>query len=169
MKKLFFNYILISLLILTGLNFRAAAQNVQVEAKIDQTTIRIGDQTKLHLTVHQPVKELVNFPKLTDTITGKVMVVSAGKPDTSVDKNNQGSITVNQTYIITSFDAGTYVVPSFSFGTKAGVLKTNQLTLDVETVKVDTTKAIYDIKQPLIVSYTFLDWLRDNWYWVLGL
>ncbi|MFI5139893.1 MAG: hypothetical protein ACHQIM_18870, partial [Sphingobacteriales bacterium] len=168
MKKLFFSYILIPLLFLAGFNFKVAAQNVQVEAKIDQTTIRIGDQTKLRLTVHQPVKEQVNFPKLTDTITGKVLVVSAGKPDTAVDKNNQGSIIVSQTITITSFDAGTYVVPSFAFGTKAGVLKTNGLTLDVETVKVDTTKAIYDIKQPLIVSYTFLDWLRDNWYWVVG-
>ncbi|HAL82542.1 MAG TPA: hypothetical protein DCO83_10150 [Mucilaginibacter sp.] len=150
MKKLFFNYILVSLLFLTGFYFKAGAQNVQVEAKIDQTTIRIGDQTKLHLTVHQPVKEQVNFPKLTDTITGKVLIVSANKPDTAVDKNNQGSIMVSQTYTITSFDAGTYTVPQFAFGTKAGVLKTNELTLQVETVKVDTTKAIYDIKQPLV-------------------
>jgi hypothetical protein len=168
MKKLFFNYILVSLLFLTGFYFKAGAQNVQVEAKIDQTTIRIGDQTKLHLTVHQPVKEQVNFPKLTDTITGKVLIVSANKPDTAVDKNNQGSIMVSQTYTITSFDAGTYTVPQFAFGTKAGVLKTNELTLQVETVKVDTTKAIYDIKQPLVVSYTFFDWFRDNWYWVLA-
>ena len=32
---------------------------------------------------------------------------------------------------------------------------------------VDTTKAIYDIKQPLAVSYSILDWLRDNWLWVV--
>ena len=37
----------------------------------------------------------------------------------------------------------------------------------MQTVKVDTTKAIYDIKQPLKVSYTFFDWLKDNWIWVL--
>jgi hypothetical protein len=40
----------------------------------------------------------------------------------------------------------------------------------VQTVQVDTTKAIYDIKQPLAVSYTFWDWIKDHWIWVaLGL
>jgi hypothetical protein len=73
---------------------------------------------------------------------------------------------VVQSYTITSFDAGTYTMPPFSIGTIGGVLKTNEVTLQVETVKVDTTKGIYDIKQPLAVTYTFWDWLRDNWLWV---
>ena len=99
-----------------------------------------------------------------------MQIVSVNKPDTTVDKNDPKNITVIQSYTITSFDAGTYTIPSFAFGTKGGVIKTNELTLQVETVKVDTTKAIYDIKQPLAVTYTFFDWLRDNWYWVaLGL
>ena len=89
MKKKFFNYILASLLFLTCLCFKTQAQNIQVEAKLQQYTIRIGDQTKLFLSVHQPVKEHVNFPKLADTITGKVQVVSTGKPD----KSTQGRIT----------------------------------------------------------------------------
>src|SRR5260221_11581355 len=169
MKKQFFNYILV-FMFLTCFVFKAGAQNIQAEPKLQQYTIRIGDQTKLFLSVHQPVKERVNFPKLTDTITGKVQIVSVNKLDTTVDKNDPKNITVIQSYTITSFDAGTYTIPSFAFGTTGGVVKTNELTLQVETVKVDTTKAIYDIKQPLAVTYTFFDWLRDNWYWVaLGL
>ncbi len=166
MKKQFFNYILISLLFLTAFRLNAGAQNTRVEAKIDQTTIRIGDQTKLHLIVHQPAGMHVNFPKLADTLTGKVQIVGAGKPDTTADKNDAKNITVDQTYTITGFDAGTYSIPSFTFGTSGGPLKTNELTLQVATVKVDTTKGIYDIKQPLVVSYTFFDWLKDNWYLV---
>ena len=81
MKKKSFYYILASMLFLTGICFKTKAQNIQVEAKLQQYTIRIGDQTKLFLSAHQPVKEHVNFPKLADTITGKVQVVSAGKPD----------------------------------------------------------------------------------------
>jgi hypothetical protein len=166
MKKQFFNYILISLLVLTGFCLQASAQNVKVEAKIDQTTIRIGDQTKLHLIVHQPAKTPVNFPKLADTLTGKVQIVGSNKPDTTVDKDDPKNITIDQSYTITGFDAGTYTIPPFTFGTSAGALKTNELTLQVATVKVDTTKGIYDIKQPLAVMYTFFDWLRDNWYLV---
>ena len=131
-----------------------------------QYTIRIGDQTKLFLSIHQPAKQHVDFPRLVDTLVSKVQIVNVGKPDTTTDKSDPGNITVIQNYTITSFDAGTYTIPPFSIGTTVGVLKTNELTLQVETVKVDTTKAIYDIKQPLAVTYTFFDWLKDNWLWV---
>jgi hypothetical protein len=166
MKKLFFNYILALLLFSTCFSYKAGAQNVQVAAKLQQYTIRIGDQVKLFLSVDQPADMHVNFPKLADTI-GKVLIVNAYKPDTTHDKNNPKTIEVIQSYTVTCFDAGTYTIPPFEFGTPGGILKSNELTLQVETVKVDTTKAIYDIKQPLAVRYTALDWLKDNWLWIM--
>ena len=165
MKYRFFNYTLLFVL-LTSFAYKAGAQNIQVEAKLKQYTIRIGDQTKLFLSVHQPEKLHVDFPKPADTLVSKVQIVNVGKPDTSADKTDPGNITVIQSYTITSFDAGTYTIPEFSVATSGGTVKSNELTLQVETVKVDTTKAIYDIKQPMAVSYTFLDWLKDNWVWV---
>jgi hypothetical protein len=167
MKNRFFKMIL-ALLCLTCFSKKTNAQAIQAEAKLQQYTIRIGDQTKLFLSVWQPVKAHVNFPKLTDTVVGKVQVVSINKPDTTYDQTDKRTITVTQSYTITSFDAGSYTIPAFSIGSENGVVKTNELTLLVETVKVDTTKAIYDIKQPLAVSYTWLDWLHDNWYWIAG-
>lgn len=168
MKKWFYNF-LVLILLSCGFVLNADAQNISVEAKLDQTTIRIGDQTNLRLIVHQPVKEKVNFPKLADTLIGKVQIVSS-KLDTVIDQNNRSLATVTQSYTITSFDQGTYTIPSYSIGSATGILKTNELTLMVQTVQVDTTKAIYDIKQPLAVSYTFWDWLKDHWVWVaLGL
>lgn len=166
MKNKVFNHILVSLLFLTGFYLDAGAQNIQADAKLEQSTIRIGDQTFFTLSVRQPAKEKVNFPQLTDTLVSKVQIVKAGKLDTVSDKNDAKSITVKREYTITGFDAGTYTIPSLSFGTSGGVIKTNELTLQVATVKVDTTKGIYDIKQPLAVTYTFWDWLRDNWYWI---
>jgi hypothetical protein len=169
MRKNCFNNFLLLILLLTGFTLSAAAQNITVEARLDQPTIRIGDQTNLRLTVHQPVKQKVNFPKLTDTLISKVQIVGS-RLDTVYDKNDRNQATVTQSYTITSFDQGTYTIPSYSLGSAAGVLKTNELTLMVQTVQIDTTKAIYDIKQPLAVTYTFWDWLRDNWGWVvLGL
>ncbi|HVV55177.1 MAG TPA: BatD family protein [Mucilaginibacter sp.] len=165
MKNRFFNPVL-ALIILFSLVEKAGAQNIQAEAKLQQYTIRIGDQTKLFLSVYQPAKAVAIFPKLTDTITGKVLLVSTGKPDTVYDQNNHSALTVTQGYTITSFDAGTYTIPPFSIKTPSGEVKTNELTLQVETVKVDTTKGIYDIKQPLAVSYTIWDWLIDHWWWV---
>jgi len=166
MKNRIFNHILVSLFILFAVCVKARAQTIQAEAKIEQSTIRIGDQTFLHLTVHQPIKAVVNFPQLTDTIISKVQIVKSVKADTVADKNDPKSITIDKSYVITSFDQGTYTIPAFSFGTGNGVIKTSEITLYVSTVKVDTTKGVYDIKQPLAVTYTFADWLRDNWYWV---
>jgi len=166
MKKQFFNYTLLAILFITCLVNNSSAQNIKVEAKLQDYTIKIGDQTRLFLEVNQPAKEHINFPVFTDTITGKVQIVSANKPDTVVDQKDHNHITVTRSYIITSFDAGTYTLPAFAFGSGAGVLKSNELTLQVQTVKVDTTKSIYDIKQPLTVTYTFWDWFKDNWIWV---
>jgi hypothetical protein len=166
MKNQFFKCCL-ALVISICFFYKAGAQNIQAEAKLQQYTIRIGDQTKLFISVRQPAKGHVNFPTLKDTI-GKIQIVNALKPDTSGDKNDPDNITVTQSYVITCFDAGSYTVPPFSIGSEGGVLKTNALTLQVETVKVDTTKAFYDIKQPIAVTYTFFDWLHDNWYWVAG-
>jgi hypothetical protein len=165
MKKCFYSsLVLIALLSCFALN--AGAQKITVEARLDQPTIRIGDQTNLRMIVHQPIKEKINFPKLADTLIGKVQIVSS-KLDTVFDKNDHNIATVTQSYTITSFDQGTYTIPSYLIGSAEGVLKTNELTLMVQTVQVDTTKAIYDIKQPMAVSYTFLDWLKDHWGWVV--
>jgi hypothetical protein len=166
MKNRFFNAILASV-ILICLCCRSEAQSIQAEAKLQQYTIRIGDQTKLFLSVHQPANAHVSFPKFADSIVSKVPVVSTNKPDTTVDPNDRNNITVTQSYTITSFDAGTYEIPPMSVGSEKEVVKTNGLTLQVQTVKVDTTKGVYDIKQPLQVSYTFMDWLHDNWYWIV--
>ncbi|MEO6630593.1 MAG: hypothetical protein ABIN13_02685, partial [Mucilaginibacter sp.] len=72
-NRSFFNF-LILIVSAIGLSFNASAQNITAEAKLDQPTIRIGDQTNLRLIVHQPVKEKVNFPKLVDSISGKVQI-----------------------------------------------------------------------------------------------
>lgn len=164
MKNSYLKNCLLLLLVLFCSYFKSLAQNIQARAHLDQSTIRIGDQTQLHLSVHQPAKTVVNFPQLADTVASKVQIVSQGKTDTVADKNNTGQITVTHNYVITSFDAGTYTIPAFAF---SGGIQSNPLTLQVQTVKVDTTKAIFDIKQPIAVSYTFWDWLHDNWLWVL--
>jgi len=145
---------------------RISAQDIIVGAKLDKTKIALGDQTILRLSAVTPVKSLVRFPLLSDTISSKVQIVEIGRTDTLTDKNNPSVHTLSMSYTITSFDAGMHMIPELEFETATGKLKTDALPLEVSAVQVDTTKAIYDIKQPIAVSYSFMDWLRDNWYWV---
>src|ERR1700749_3716241 len=104
MKKQFFKYFLVSALFLTCFIDKAGAQNITAEAKLQQYTIRIGDQTKLFVVVHQPVNAHVSFPAFADSIVSKVQLVSAGKPDTTIDQNDKTAETVTHSYLITSFD-----------------------------------------------------------------
>lgn len=165
--KQYFNFNWYLMLCLVGLTYTGKAQNIRVEAKLDQTKIKLGDQTVLRLLAHVPVNGQVDFPVLADTISSKVQIVEMGKTDTLADQNNPGVKTISRQYTITSFDAGLHMIPAYTFDSKDGKLSTEALPLEVTEVKVDTTKAIYDIKEPLAVSYSFMDWLRDNWKLVL--
>ncbi|WP_276088710.1 hypothetical protein [Pedobacter sp. JY14-1] len=144
------------------------AQEVKVAAKLDKASILMGDQTVLRLTASVPKGTELSFPLLTDTLSSKVLVVLAGPTDTTVDKS--GARLLSRSYVITAFEPGVQVVPAQTFRSGDKTFTTEALPLEVKGVAVDTTKAIYDIKQPISVSYTFIDWLRDNWHWlVIGL
>jgi len=165
--KRYFNYLALTILFLACCKLQSHAQ-VKAEAKLDKAIMPIGDQTVLHLSIRFPAKDTVGFPLLADSIAGKVQIVNIGKPDTSFDKNDLNTETIERTYTLTSFDTGQYVIPQYAFRTKGGIVKTDELVLTIKSVAVDTTKGIYDIKQPFQVKYSFMDWLRDNWKWVVA-
>src|ERR1700744_1305650 len=163
--KRYFNYIIVLTLVFTCFAFRTNAQNVKVEATLDKVTIPMGDQTRLHIIAHIQAKDQIDFPQLPDSI-GKIQIVSVAKPDTTFDKDNVQNETITRNYTVTSFTPGTYSIPPFTFKTKTGTYTTDSLVLQFKPVAVDTTKAIYDIKEPLQVTYAWFDWLKDNWPWV---
>jgi hypothetical protein len=150
-----------TLIVLLCFYCRAAAQDVQVEARLDKNAIPIGEQTVLHISARIPSKSDIVFPQLKDSI-GKIKIVSL-KADTAIDKSLPGAETITRHYTITCFDTGVYVISGLELHTKTDSFKTGTVTLEVKGVPVDTTKAFYDIKQPFAVSYTFWDWLKDHW------
>jgi len=163
--KRYFNYIIVLALLFTCFAYKTNAQNVKVEATLDKVTIPMGDQTRLHIIAHIQAKDEITFPQLADSI-GKIQIVSIAKPDTTFDKNNVQNETITRNYTVTSFTPGTYSIPPFTFKTKTATYTTDSLMLQFTPVAVDTTKAIYDIKQPMAVTYTWLDWLKDHWQWI---
>lgn len=153
---------------LAGFYQTTRAQSFGPKATLNKTSIVIGEQTLLNLSIRFHAKDSIGFPKLADSIGSKIRIVSF-KADTAFDKGDASIETINRHYTITAFDSGTYTIPSYAFKMPVGVMQTDSLLLDVKTVAVDTTKAFYDIKQPLIINYTFWDWLRDNWKLVTGI
>jgi hypothetical protein len=146
------------------------AQEVKVDAKLDRSTIRIGEQAKLQLTATYDKKSTITkltWPALKDTIVGKVEIIS----QTPVQKSNtdsSSSVVESKTIIITCFDSGYYALPPFQIlinGDSGKVAASEALMLHVQTLPVDTTKAIKDIKAIHEVPFAFED---VKWYVLIG-
>lgn len=143
-------------------------------AKIDTAKILIGEHIKLKIDIRYPA-ELKNnaahtiiWPAFTDTITEKIEIVEQSEIDTSLS-TDQKTILLSKTYVITSFDSGFVVLPPISFYNSLDTTRpfeTQPLLIEVQTVAVDTTQEIKDIKEPIDVPFTLKELLP---YFIGGL
>ena len=156
---------LIAILVVCLPFVEASAQQIKVSARFDSTTIQIGDQVKLHFEIEQPAKVKVKMPVFTDTIADKIEVVKAFPPDTT---KKDGKLHISQYLLVTCFDSGYHQIPFIAFPYEDGqlkdTLKTTSLFLKVNTVPVDTTKEFHDIKPPLSLPFSLLDY----WQYIAG-
>jgi hypothetical protein len=139
------------------------AQNFSATASIDTNAMLIGKQVKLTLQLTHPKNQKISWVDLPDTI-GKIEIVEKSKIDTSFSKDS-ASVIRTQQLVLTAFDSGYYVIPPFHFvdasnpDTSKNFAETQPLLLTVNSIPVDTTKAIKDIKAPVEVPYTIMDFL----------
>jgi hypothetical protein len=168
-KKLRHIFLLTLVAIFSSLN----AQQIKVNAVLDSSKIRIGEQTKLDVYVTYDAnaqKSLkVEWPSFEDTITGKVEIVSRTAIDSTIpDKNNPSIIQQHQQFIVTAFDSGYFAIPPFAFvvnGDTVNPVLTEALFLEVNTVPTDTTDAtIKDIKPPFEEPFDW-KWYLPMVYW----
>lgn len=152
------------------LNLGLSAQSVDVNAKIDTNFLLIGEQTQIELKVQyrldgEPV--YVKFPALTDTISEFIEIITTSSIDTIYpDANDLSLVQQIQRITVTSFDSGSYVIPYFEFNINNGLFQTGPLLIEVRPMKVDTAEAIFDIKGPIEVPFSFIDWIKANWIWI---
>ena len=144
------------------------AQQVRLDAVLDTTKIRIGEQAKVDIYVTYSSKEKdikIQWPSIGDTITGKIEVIAVSAIDTTLpDKTNSSKIFQHQQIIVSVYDSGFYAMPGFKFiidNDTAHPLYTNPLFLEVHTVPTDTSAAkLKDIKPPFDEKF--------NWKWYLN-
>lgn len=133
------------------------SQEITVSAKLDTNQIKIGKQARISLKATTTKGVQVVFPELKDTLTDKIELVSIGKIDTA----QAGSqITYSKELVITSFDSGYFAIPPFRFHLKNDSTKqfeTEALLFAVQTVAVDTTRAIKGIKQPIEPAWSIFE------------
>lgn len=147
--------------------FTSWGQATKVKATIDTSMIRIGEQTNLTLKTSFKSGLKVIFPTFKDSIVKGVEIVSVGKIDTVFSSEALQNESMSQDIRITAFDSGFYAIPPFRLVVGEDTMETNPLLLEVRTVEVDTTQAIRSIHGPLSVHYSFMDWIKDNYQWIL--
>lgn len=104
------------------------AQNPKVNAKVETSNIKIGEQFKYEISVNEI--DNVILPKL--ELTG-LEIIDSAKIDTLRNK-------LIQKYIITGFDSGSFYIPQQQVFIKNQNYLTDSLLINVATVEVDTTK-----------------------------
>jgi len=149
-------------------------QNIKVSATLDSNSIRIGEQTQIHLSIHYRAdngKISIRWPQVKDTLISKIEVVNSSKVDTTIpDKSEPLNFVQTQSFTITSFDSGFYALPPFKFiinGDTSHPYETEAMLFHVNNVQIDTTQAIKDIKPPLNEPFSWKE-LIPYAYWTLG-
>jgi len=168
------NTILLLILSLSGILFLLSggclyAQNVEVEARIDSTSLFIGDQANLSLIINQPDSINILFPEFADTITGSIEIINRTSPDTLRIENKRLEILTN--YKITCFDSGYHYIPPFIFQYNKDSITANWATQPiflhvsrVDIVPSDSSEVIFDIKLPAKMPIIF----SEIFPWIIG-
>jgi len=132
-------------------------------AKLEKNSIVIGDQVKMELRLTVPSGSKVQWPMLLDTLARNVEILRKSGIDTVSSEKDQ--FTLKQELTITSFDSGSYVIRPilFKYAQKGDTIvyftETVPVTIDVQTVELDSSGEIKPIKPPLKVPVTFREML----------
>lgn len=140
----------------------------ELSLSADTNHIRLGEQIELTIKVSSPTSESmeITWPILADTLTKSIEVIHIDPVDTLL---SEGFNSYFQTWTVTSFDSGFHQIPPFDLTVNGTEFKTDPLEIKVETMPVDTTQAIKQIKGVEGVDISLLDWIKHHWEWFAGL
>ena len=157
----------ISVAVLLFLSAAAMPQEIKVTSSPDTAVILIGDQTRFTVSAEIPAGITAELNTVTDTLAGKIIILSRSPRDTALLPD--GNITITDRYLVTAFDSGTYTIPPFFAEMVSGdsLLRyySDYSFLTVQRPDVtppDTTDVIFDIIGPRSAPVTFtevLPWL----------
>ena len=145
----------------------AFSQDITVSSLPDTTVMLIGDQTGFTVKATMPGNAGAELSTATDTLAGKIIVLRRDPRDTV--SSPDGSMTITDRYLLTSFDTGTFRIPPFYAEVTEGDSVLRYFS-DASFLKVirpditppDSTDVIFDIVPPRAAPVTFaevLPWL----------
>lgn len=142
------------------------AQDRSVTVSVDREAILIGEHMNIEIKLRSHAADTVVFPAIGDTLITEIEVLKKSKLDTTYDENNIEQRTIKQTISLTSFDSGYYAIAPLLALINADTIESNPFLIVVNTVAVDTSKGIYDIRGVAQAEFSLIEWLKENWPWL---
>lgn len=162
------NLLFISIIVFSGMGLSQTAT-----MSLDHQKIRIGEQTVLNLNFEYENPKgdaLIVWPEFDNNLNEAIEIIEKTIDKARLIDTLNGKYLREQKLVITAFEAGEFTIPAQEIRLGDSLYTTNLLELLVETVEVDTSKGITDIKPIYDVKYPFSerskDWLKENWIWI---
>lgn len=166
MKRI--TYILFSFALLCSA-FSASAGNTLITTKMDSAVLLMGKKTAIHVEIVQDKGQKGFFTNEgVDTLNAFVEVSARLQADTTDLGNNREQI--NRDIIVQSFDSGMYVIPAFKYIVGKDTFLSNELSLKVLPVKVDSLETIHELKAVAEPPFFFTDYLPEflvKYWWLI--
>jgi len=139
----------------------ASAQEARIGMTVDTTLIHVGDPVTLRLSVDHPEGWVVEWPDSFEIAPFEVLHAGLGTPVAAADGDGLRS---TATLVVTSFELGELDLPAITVPVTAPdgtsrTLVTDPFRIGVESVGLDESGDLRDIKGPLSLS--------RNWWVVL--
>lgn len=150
----------------------AKAQEFEPLAVLDTSTIRIGEQATLTLSIPYNAQEPneIEFPEIFETIGERIEVIQAGEVNAAVQTpdDNPYLMVRSQQLVITCWDSGFAAIPPLTFRVNGTEVETEALLLEVRGMQVDTSAAPKDIKPIEELPFSLAYWFTQHWKWFAG-
>ena len=115
---------------------------------------------------------LVAWPQFDKMLTDKIEILDRTVDYVEAIDSATHHYRRKQEFTLTSFDPGKHILQPIGIELNDSMFYTNSAELMVNTVEVDTSKGITDIKGNYQVNYSFTekmeDWFKKYWPWLAG-
>ena len=159
------------ILIIASISLNGLTQRAELILGFNK--IRIGEQISMILTIEYVNENndiLVGWPQFNDEFTEHIEIIDRTVDFEKIVDTLNHVYSRTQEFQITCFQPGIHMIPSIGIELNDSVYHTYSTSLIVETVEIDTSKSITDIKENYSVEYSFgekvEDWFKYYWPWI---
>lgn len=155
-------FLICTLIVLIGTHLWAQSNHVSIESKVDRSKITIGDRITYTILVKRGENVQVEFPDFGENL-GAFEILDYVEPEAVTEDSLE---VLQRDYIISTFDTGEYLIPAVAVNfivspdTVVQQLRTEEIKIEVESLKPSEAGDIRDIKTPLEIERDYRRLIR---------